>query len=146
MAIAYSETHCLVTDDVGDRPPLTFLRGQTQEIEEAGRLYSMPTSPAPDWAQMRQALQTENGFPGAWDAVFQANPQIAGMIGPRLDFCEINGIYHLFIDALLRALATLNNQAQAAEVAVEFAALAERCHMPAEFLAELDRRLLSSQG
>lgn len=103
-----------------------------------------PAPPAPDWAQMRQALQTENGFPAAWAAAFQANPLVAGMMGPRLDLCEINSKYGLFIDSLLIALATLNNQAQAAEVAVEFVALAERCNMPAEFLEELDRRLLQT--
>lgn len=105
-----------------------------------------PPPPAPDWAQMRQALQTENGFPTAWAAAFQANPLVAGLMAPRLDLCEISGNYGLFIDSLLIALATLNNQAQAAEVAVEFVALAERCSMPAEFLEELDRRLLGSPG
>lgn len=103
-----------------------------------------PVPPAPDWAQMRQALQSENGFPAAWAAAFQANPLVAGMMGPRLDLCETNGRYDLFIDSLLIALATLNNQAQAADVAVEFVALAERCSMPAEFLEELDRRLLQT--
>lgn len=105
-----------------------------------------PAPPAPDWAEFRQALQTENGFPTAWLTAFQANPQIAGLVASRLDLYEVNGNYHLFIDALLAALATLNNQAQAAEVAVEFVALAERCNMPAEFLEELDRRLLGSPG
>lgn len=105
-----------------------------------------PAPPAPDWDQFRQALQTENGFPSAWLTAFQANPQVAGLVASRLDLYEVNGNYHLFIHALLAALATLNNQAQAAEVAVEFAALAERCNMPAEFLEELDRRLLGSPG
>lgn len=142
--IAYTETHCTVTDDVGNRPPLTFPRDQSAQIEEAARLYSASPAPAPDWAQMRQALQTENGFPGAWEAVFRANPQLGGLLAPRLDFCEINGRYDLFVDALLTALAALNDPILAAQVALEFAALAERCHMPAEFLEELDRRLLQS--
>lgn len=105
-----------------------------------------PAPPAPDWDQFRQALQTENGFPSAWLAAFQANPQVAGLVASRLDLYQLNGNYQLFIQALLAALATLSNQAQAAEVAVEFAALAERCNMPAEFLEELDRKLLGSPG
>jgi hypothetical protein len=130
-------THRLDPTEVLDLEAATVTRGW-QLVPIA------PAPPAPDWAQMRQALQTENGFPGAWAAAFQANPQVAGMMGPRLDHCEINGRYDLFIDSLLIAIATLNNQALAAEVAVEFVALAERCNMPPEFLEELDRRLLQA--
>lgn len=145
--------HCIPTPTPAPTPSATERVDEVHPVlvdgewRQAWQLVPIaPAPPAPDWAQMRQALQTENGFPTAWAAAFQANPLVAGMMGPRLDLCEINGKYGLFIDSLLIALATLNNQAQAAEVAVEFVALAERCYMPAEFLEELDSRLLGTPG
>lgn len=96
--------------------------------------------PAPNWDQLRQGIQTENGFDQAFRAAFQASPMVGTSLSSRLDDFQLTGNYSLFLQGLQSALSLLPAQ-DAAHIAIEFLALSQRCNMPPAFLEALQALL-----
>lgn len=99
-----------------------------------------PPGPSPDWDQLRQGIQTENGFDQAFRAAFQVSPMVGTSLSSRLDDFQLTGNYSLFLQGLQSALGLLPPQ-DAAHIAIEFLALSQRCNMPPAFLDALQALL-----
>lgn len=141
MALNYTATSCIVTDDIGNRPPLTFSRDQRAEIDAAANDYSAPEVPAPDWERFRTLLQTDNGFPAAWTTILQGDSRAAIMLIASLSVWQASpdqwGQFLVAIGACLSLLPP----AQAAEVGLELLVIGQDCHLDPAFLAALEAML-----
>lgn len=99
-----------------------------------------PPPPRPDFDALRRGIQTENGYRLAFTQALGADP-MGGLPAPsRLDDWERFGDWRPFLESLLIMLGTIAPQ-DAAHVAWEFLALAQRCHMDPAFLAALQAQL-----
>lgn len=144
--ISYTGTQVIVTDDIGDRPPLTFTPDQQAEIIAAATLYSAPQVPAPDWERFRSQLQTDNGFPGAWSAIMAGDTRAAINLISSLNVWQAAPAqWGQFLAAVLACLELLPPQ-QAAEVGLELLALAHSCHLDPAFLTALEAMLEGNAG
>lgn len=143
MAISYTATTVTVIDDVGNRPPLTFPLEQQAEIDAAIAAYHPPAPPAPDWERFQADLQTANGFPAAWGAIFSDDPRPGiGLIAALMDW-RATGQWAQFLGAALACLALLPPE-QAAHVGLELLALANDCNLDPAFCKALETFLEAS--
>jgi len=92
----------------------------------------------PDFAAMANALRTENGFVTAFLAASLTDPLAAGSLLSRFDIFSRDGDYSLFLQSMTLVLNALAPE-HAAEIGAEFMAIAVRCHMPQQFLEDLQR-------
>jgi hypothetical protein len=139
--ISYTETHVVVTDDIGDRPPLTFLRDQQAEIIAAATAYAAPQVPAPDWERFRSQLQTDNGFPAAWSAIMAGDTRAAINLISSLNVWQAAPTqWGQFLTAVAACLSLLPAQ-QRDEVGLELLALAHSCHLDPAFLTAVEAML-----
>lgn len=96
-----------------------------------------PPAPEPDWSGFRLALLDENGFGATFAAAAAANPMAAVACASALETFQNQGIYEnylLYLQRLMGIIADLQSPAASAEIAAEFLALAQRCHLPEGFL------------
>jgi hypothetical protein len=118
--------------------PPELVDGQWVEVWQVVDL--PPRPPAPDFAELRRGIQTENGYRAAFIQALGADP-MGGMPAPaRLDDWERFGDWRPFLESLMTMLQTIAPQ-DAAHVAWEFLALAQRTHMDPAFLEALQAQL-----
>jgi hypothetical protein len=141
MTLNYTETHCIVTDDVGNRPALTFLLHQRAEIDAAAVAYSALEVPAPDWERFRTLLQTDNGFPAAWTTILQGDSRAAIMLIASLSVWQASPDQWGQFLAAIGACLLLLPPAQAAEVGLELLVIGQDCHLDPVFLVALEAML-----
>jgi hypothetical protein len=99
-----------------------------------------PPPPTPDFAELRRGIQTENGYRAAFTQALGADP-MGGLPAPsRLDDWERFGEWQPFLESLMIMLRAIPPQ-DAAHVAWEFLALAQRTHMDPAFLEALQAQL-----
>lgn len=140
MGLRYTATTVTISDDLGNRPPLTFPLQQQTEINAAIAAYHPPPPPAPDWDRFQADLQTANGFPTAWGAIFSGDPRPGiGLISALLDW-RATGQWTPFLGAALACLALLPPD-QAAHVGLELLALATDCNLDPAFCEALETLL-----
>lgn len=146
MALNYTETHCTVVDEVGNRPPLTFLREQQAEIDAAATLYSPQAPPAPDWDQFMSRLQSDNGFPTAWSVIMEADNRAGINLISSLNVWRAAPDQWAQVLTAIGACLLLLPADQAPEVGLELLALAYGCHLDPAFLTALEAMLENSAG
>jgi hypothetical protein len=99
-----------------------------------------PRPPTPDFAELRLGIQTENGYRAAFTQALGAD-LMGGLPAPaRLDDWERFGEWQPFLESLMIMLRAIPPQ-DAAHVAWEFLALAQRTHMDPAFLEALQAQL-----
>lgn len=141
----------LIQEPAPPPPPPTQRLEATEEIDlNAGavrrgwQVIDLPPPPPPplppDWARFQAELQSANGFPQAWAAIFQgdARPGI-GLIA-ALTVWQATGQWQQFLGASLACLALLPAD-QAAHVGLELLALAVICHLDPAFCEALEATL-----
>jgi hypothetical protein len=98
-----------------------------------------PPTPEPDWEQFREALLGENGYATAFSAAAAADPMTATSSAAELGWFQYKGMYQNYLRLLERLLATIAAQQTpeaSQDLAGEFLALAQRCHLPADFIRD----------
>jgi hypothetical protein len=143
----------LIQQSLPSYDPATHQPQPTETIDlEAGsvtrgwQLVAVPAPPpVPDWDQLRQALRQENGYSAAFAAALQSDAMAGIQLVAALADWQGGGAWQLFLQALLAALAALPAQ-DAANVATEFLALGNRCHLDPAFLAALEAMLNQGQA
>ena len=106
-----------------------------------------PPTPEPDWEQFRNALLGENGYAQAFAAAAAAAPMIATSTAAELGWFEYQGRHENYLRLLERLLVTIAAEQSpqiSAQLAGEFLALAQRCHLPADFINEYAAMILQS--
>jgi hypothetical protein len=137
MAISYLQSGIVITDDSNPgREPLILPPDATSDDVAAAALAYLGPVIEPDWAQFRRALRTENGFSAAFSVAMTTDPMGGVALALGLDGFRRDGDPGDFLDALRAALAVLPSD-QAAHIAQELIALAQRCTMPAAFIQSL---------
>lgn len=132
--------------DPPEHDPAAFQAREVTPVEvdgvwhQAWQLIELPPppepEPQPDFRRLRGAIRSENGYVDAFMAAMQADPITANSLISRLDVFELTGNFTMFLESLQLALQILPVQ-DAAHVGLEFMALAQRCHMPVDFLNAL---------
>lgn len=103
----------------------------------------LPPTPGPDWERFQADLQTANGFPAAWGAIFSGDPRPGiGLISALLDW-RATGQWAQFLGAALACLALLPPE-QGAHVGLELLALATDCNLDPAFCQALETFLEAS--
>ena len=99
-----------------------------------------PPPPAPDFAELRRGIQDENGYRAVFTQALGADPFAGLPAVSRLDDWERFGDWGPFLESLMTMLQTIPAE-DAAHVAWEFLALAQRCNMDPAFLEALQAQL-----
>lgn len=146
--------HCIPTPT--DPPPHDPATQRAEEVHpvlvagvwrQAWQVIDLPPSPplppAPDWVRFQAELQSANGFPQAWAAIFSgdARPGI-GLIA-ALTVWQATGQWQQFLGASLACLALLEDQAP--HVGLELLALAVDCNLDPAFCQALEATLEQGQ-
>lgn len=146
MGLNYTATECVVTDETGNRPPLTFTLDQLEEIDAAATAYAPQAPPAPDWDQFLARLQVDNGFPSAWSAIMNADSRAGINLIASLNVWRAAPDQWAQVLTAIGACLLLLPADQAPEVGLELLALAHVCHLDPAFLTALEAMLESSAG
>jgi hypothetical protein len=101
--------------------------------------------PDPDWAAFRQAILTENGYVAA-TAIALNSPndivRVATMyLADRFTAFETQGTWSEYLQGLLLTMSALE-PLQQANLAQEFLALAQRCHLPQPFITAFQEAII----
>ena len=124
--------------------PTEAINLEARSVTRGWQLVTVPPpTPAPDWERFQGDLQTANGFPAAWGAIFSGDPRPGiGLISALLDW-QATGQWASFFGAALACLALLPPE-QAAHVGLELLALATDCHLDPAFCQALGTFLEAS--
>lgn len=99
-----------------------------------------PAPPQPDWDRFQSQLQTSNGFPDAWSAIFTGDARPGISLIASLAVWQATGQWTQFLVAAGACLALLPAD-QAAHVGLELLALAHDCDLDPAFTAALETML-----
>jgi hypothetical protein len=109
--------------------------------EEAPPLPPPPSAPPqPDWDRFQSQLQTTNGFPDAWSAIFTGDARPGISLIASLAVWQATGQWTQFLVAAGACLALLSPQ-QASHVGLELLALAHDCNLDPAFCEALEAML-----
>lgn len=99
-----------------------------------------PAPPQPDWDRFQSQLQTSNGFPDAWSAIFTGDARPGISLIASLAVWQATGQWAQFLVAAGACLALLSPQ-QASHVGLELLALAHDCNLDPAFCEALEAML-----
>lgn len=99
-----------------------------------------PAPPKPDWDRFQSQLQTSNGFPDAWSAIFTGDARPGISLIASLAVWRATGQWAQFLVATGACLALLPAE-QAAHVGLELLALAADCNLDPAFCEALEAML-----
>lgn len=99
-----------------------------------------PAPPPPDWDRFQSQLQTSNGFPDAWSAIFTGDARPGISLIASLAVWQATGQWTQFLVAIGACLALLPAE-QAAHVGLELLALAADCNLDPAFCEALEAML-----
>ena len=122
------------TDNVLDTLPID---SDSDAVAAAFNAATLATEPEPDWAAFRQAILTENGYVAATAIALNSPNDIAKVaatyLSDRFTAFETQGNWSEYLQGLLLTMSALE-PSQQANLAQEFLALSQRCHLPQSFI------------